>query len=77
MAQHPAHAQDYRHPGQASPASVDKALQGVEYPTTREHLVSVANSRHADPEIVALFARLPDKNYDSASAISREIARTQ
>jgi hypothetical protein len=77
MAQHPAHAQDHRHPGQPSPIAIQKALHGVGYPATREHLVEAARGHQADEEIVALISRLPDKHYDSPAAVSKEIARIQ
>jgi len=77
MAQHPAHSQDHRHPGQPSPVAVQKALAGVDYPTTREHLAETARAHHADSEIVDLIDRLPDKNYDSPAAVSKAIAQVQ
>jgi hypothetical protein len=77
MAQHPAHSQDHRHPGQPSPVAVQKALAGVDYPTTREHLAETARAHHADREIVDLLGKLPDKNYDSPAAVSKAIAQVQ
>lgn len=77
MAQHPAHSQDHRHPGQPSPVAVQKALAGIDYPTTREHLAETARAHHADRAIVELLDRLPDKNYDSPAAVSKAIAQAQ
>ena len=77
MAQHPAHSQDRQHPGQISPVAVQKALAGIDYPTTREHLAETARAHHADREIVELLDRLPDKNYDSPAAVSNAIAQAQ
>jgi hypothetical protein len=77
MAQHPAHSQDHRHPGQPSPVAVQKALAGVDYPTTREHLAETARAHHADQDIVELLDRLPDKNYDSPAAVSKAISQVQ
>jgi Protein of unknown function (DUF2795) len=76
MAQHPAHAQTHRHLDQPSPIDVQKALGGATYPTTRDKLVETARGNGADQEVVALVRRLPDKNYDSAAAVSKQIART-
>lgn len=75
MAQHQAHSQDHRHPAQPSPVAVQKALAGVDYPTTREHLAETARAHHADREIVELIDRLPDKNYDSPAAVSKALAQ--
>lgn len=77
MAQHPAHSQDHRHPGQPSPVAVQKALAGIDYPTTRERLSETARAHHADREIVELLDRLPDKHYDSPAAVSKAIAQVQ
>lgn len=75
MAQHPAHSQHQRHSGQPSPVEIQKALAGVDYPTTRAHLAEVARSHHADREIVELIDNLPDKDYDSPAAVSKAISR--
>lgn len=77
MAQHPAHSQHQRHSGQPSPVAIQKALAGVDYPTTRERLAEVARSHHADREIVGLIDKLPDKDYDSPAAVSKAISRQQ
>ncbi|ALP68147.1 DUF2795 domain-containing protein [Paraburkholderia caribensis] len=77
MSQHPAHSQDQRHPGQPSPIDVQKALAGVDYPATREKLVERARQNRANTDIVDLIDKLPDHNYDSPSAVSKEISRIQ
>lgn len=77
MAQHPAHSQHHQRSGQSSPVAVQKALAGVDYPTTRERLVETARSHHADPEIMELIDRLPDRNYDSPAAVSKAIGQLQ
>ncbi|AXE96486.1 DUF2795 domain-containing protein [Paraburkholderia sp. 22099] len=77
MAQHPSHSQDHRHPGQPNPIEVQKALHGVDYPTTREKLVEAARSNGANQDIVDLVGELPDKNYDSPAAVSKQLSRTQ
>ena len=58
MAQHPSHSQDHRHPGQPNPIEVQKALHGVDYPTTREKLVEAARSNGANQDIVDLVGEL-------------------
>ncbi len=77
MAQHPAHSQEHRRSGHPSPVAIQKALAGVDYPTTREHLAETARAHHADEEIVDLIDRLPDKNYDSPAAVSKAIGEMQ
>jgi len=77
MSQHPAHAQDHRHPGQPDPADIQKALTGVHYPATREKLVGCARANHANTDIVDLIGRLPDQDYDGPAAVSKQLSRTQ
>jgi hypothetical protein len=77
MAQHPANSQDDRQPGQPSPVAVQKALAGVNYPTTRERLAETARAHHADQQIIELIDRLPDKDYVSPAAVSKAIGQMQ
>jgi len=77
MSQHPARSQDQRHPGQPDPIDIQKALAGIDHPTTREKLVERARQNHANTDIVDLIDKLPDHNYDSTSAVSKEISRIQ
>ncbi|CAM2196526.1 DUF2795 domain-containing protein [Paraburkholderia kururiensis] len=75
MSQHPAQSQDHRHPGRPSPIAVQKALGGIDYPTTREKLVETARHHGAGQDVMDLISRLPDRNYDSPASVSKEIAR--
>ena len=77
MSQHPAHSQDQRRPGQPNPVGIQKALSGVDHPTTREKLVECARYNRANTDIVDLIDKLPDQNYDSPTAVSKAIARNQ
>jgi hypothetical protein len=77
VSQHPAHAQDHRHPGQPNPIDIQKALSGARYPTTREKLVEQTRRNHASADIVDIVSRLPDRNYDSPAAVEKEIAHEQ
>jgi hypothetical protein len=77
MAQHPAHSQDHRHAGQPSPAEVQNALGGIDYPTSREKMVRAAPQHGASQEIVELIGRLPERNYDSPAAVYREVTRIE
>jgi hypothetical protein len=76
MSQHPAHSQDQRHPGQPSPIDVQKALAGVDYPDPRK-TGGARRQNRANTDIVDLIDKLPDHNYDSPSAVSKEISRIQ
>jgi Protein of unknown function (DUF2795) len=77
MVQHPAKSQDHRHSGQPSPVAIQKALAGVDYPTTRERLAETARAHHADQQIIELIDRLPDKNFESPAAVSKAIGQIE
>jgi hypothetical protein len=77
MVQHQNHSQNQKHSGQPSPVAIQKALAGVGYPATREHLAETARAHHADQEIIKLIDRLPDRDYESPAAVSKAIGQIQ
>jgi hypothetical protein len=77
MAQHQDHSQSGKHSGQPSPVAIQKALVGVDYPATREHLAETARAHHADREVIDLIDRLPDRDYESPAAVSKAIGQLQ
>jgi hypothetical protein len=77
MAQHPAHAQNHRHPDEPRPEEIERALQGADYPMGKEKLLKLAERNHADGEVMAVLNRMTDRNFDSATAVLREAARVE
>ncbi|MEC5406400.1 DUF2795 domain-containing protein [Paraburkholderia sp. MPAMCS5] len=71
MAQHPAHAQNHRHPDEPRPEEITRALEGAEFPTTRDKLVELAARNGADGEVLAVLKRMGDRNFDSVAAVVR------
>ena len=77
MAQHPAQAQNLRHFDEARPEDVERALEGVEYPANREHLLRAAKQNNADGEVIAILQKMSDHHFDSISAVLREVSRAE
>ncbi|MFC7381185.1 DUF2795 domain-containing protein [Sphaerisporangium rhizosphaerae] len=55
---------------------VQKFLSGVDYPASKEQLVEHAKSKNADEQAMDALRRLPDKEYEGPSGISKELARS-
>jgi len=69
MAQHPAHAQNHRHPGQTSPSELQKALEGLNYPSKKSAIVNKAKENNAPEDLVAALVDMPDRHFDSPAAV--------
>lgn len=77
MAQHPAHAQNHRHPDEPRPDEIERALKGAAYPLGKEKLLALAKSNGADGEVMAVLNRMSERNFDSADAVLREATRVE
>jgi hypothetical protein len=77
MAQHPAHAQNHRHPDEPRPDEVERALKGAEYPSRKEALLRVAQRNGADGEVLAILQKMTDHHFDSTAAVLREVTRVE
>ncbi|SAK64759.1 hypothetical protein AWB79_03151 [Caballeronia hypogeia] len=77
MAQHPAHAQNHRHPDEPRPEEIERVLKGADYPMGKEKLIALAKSNGADGEVMAVLNKMTDRNFDSADAVLREATRAE
>ncbi len=77
MAQHPAHAQNHRHPDEPRPDEIERALKGAGYPMGKEKLLALARSNGANGEVMAVLNKMSDRNFDSADAVLREANRVE
>lgn len=57
-----------------NPIQIQKFLGGVDYPADREALLSKAKDSGADRNVIAALESLPDREYDSPTAVSSAIA---
>lgn len=60
-----------------NPIQVQKFLGGVDYPATRETLLSHAKDSGADSTVLDALGNIPDKEYDSPTAVSSAVSDAQ
>jgi len=58
-----------------TPIEVQKFLGGVDYPADRKTLLSKAKDSGADADTLKALEGLPDKVFDSPTAVSSAISR--
>ena len=59
---------------QPSFIEVQKALSGMNYPASRDQLVQHAKSSGAEEPIVRALSKIPDREYEGPSGVSKEVA---
>jgi hypothetical protein len=61
--------------GRLKPVQLQKHLGGLDYPVSKEDLIERAQEEGADEEMMNLLGQLPDREYNSPVAVSKEAAR--
>ncbi len=56
----------------ASPAYVEKALKGIDFPASKKDLVKHAKNNNASDEVMEAINDLPDKEYTNATDVAKE-----
>jgi hypothetical protein len=56
----------------ASMADVEHALKGIDFPKSKNEIVSYAQSKNASSEIVSGLQELPDRTYNNAADLAQE-----
>jgi hypothetical protein len=56
----------------ASMADVEHALKGIDFPKSKNEIVSYAKSKNAGSEIVSGLQELPDRTYSNAADLAQE-----
>ena len=57
-----------------NPIQIQKFLGGIDYPASKEDLVSKAESAGADDAVLDALRGLPDREFDSPTAVSEAVA---
>jgi hypothetical protein len=57
-----------------NPIQIQKFLGGVDYPASREALLSKAKDSGADENVLQALEGIPDKEYDSPTAVSSAVS---
>lgn len=63
-------------PDQASPAAVERYLQGIDFPADKQTLKEQARSNDAPEDVLSEIDKLSDKQYNSPVDVSEEMGRT-
>ncbi|ALD93535.1 DUF2795 domain-containing protein [Cupriavidus gilardii] len=58
-----------------SPIDVQKSLKGIDFPATKDDILSRARDGGASEEVMAELEQLPERDYDSPAEISRELGK--
>jgi hypothetical protein len=58
-----------------NPIQVQKFLGGMDYPASKDQIVSKAEESGADDNVLEALRGIPDKQYDAPTAISAELGR--
>jgi hypothetical protein len=59
------------------PIEVQKTLDGLDYPATRDDVVSHARAHGADDDMQSALERLPDREYEGPSGVSKELGKLE
>ncbi len=57
-----------------NPIEIQKFLGGIRYPATRDALIAHAQESGADGNVFTALENIPDKEYDSPTAVSSAIS---
>lgn len=57
-----------------NPIEIQRHLSGVDYPASKDDLVSTAQREGAAEDVVDALRSLPDREYDSPTAVSSAVA---
>lgn len=60
-----------------TPISVQKYLKGVDYPATKEDLISHAKKQGADKNVMDLLEQIADEEYDGPTAVSKAVGEQE
>jgi hypothetical protein len=59
----------------SNPVGVQKFLSGIDYPVQKAQLIEKARSEGADQKVIRALERLPDQQFGSPVAVSRELGK--
>jgi hypothetical protein len=57
-----------------NPIQIQKFLGGIDYPAGKEALISKAKESGADSNVLDALQNIPDKEYDSPTAVSSAVS---
>ncbi|MGN6199539.1 DUF2795 domain-containing protein [Humibacter sp.] len=57
-----------------NPIQVQKFLGGIDYPASKDTIVSTAQNEGADDNVLDALRGIPDKEYDGPTAVSEAVS---
>jgi hypothetical protein len=57
-----------------NPIQVQKYLGGIDYPASKDDIVSAAESSGADENVLEALRSIPDTEYDAPTAVSSAVS---
>ena len=61
----------------ANPIELQKHLSGIDYPASKEDLVSHAREENAPDEVMDTLQRLPERDYDGPTAVTEAVGELE
>jgi hypothetical protein len=58
-----------------NPIELQKHLSGIDYPATKDTLVSTARDQGAGHDLLDALKKIPDRQYDGPNAVSQAVAK--
>jgi hypothetical protein len=58
-----------------NPVQVQKFLGGLDYPAAKEDILQKAKQEGADQNVLEVLEKIPDQDYASPVAVSREVGK--
>ncbi|WP_420369546.1 DUF2795 domain-containing protein [Curtobacterium sp. L1-20] len=60
--------------GTPNPIQIQKYLSGIDYPASKDDIVSKAKGEGADDDVLEALGNIPDGDYDAPTAVSKAIS---
>jgi hypothetical protein len=60
-----------------NPIQLQKHLKGVDYPASKQDLISHAQQQGADEDALSALEQLPDEQYETPAEVSKAIGKTE
>ncbi|MGN7191911.1 MULTISPECIES: DUF2795 domain-containing protein [unclassified Curtobacterium] len=57
-----------------NPIQVQKYLSGIDYPASKDDIVSKAEQEGADGDVLDALKNIPDGDYDAPTAVSKAVS---
>ncbi|WP_144764724.1 DUF2795 domain-containing protein [Curtobacterium sp. 9128] len=57
-----------------NPIQIQKYLSGIDYPASKDDIVSTAEQQGADGDVLDALKGIPDGEYDAPTAVSKAVS---